>query len=613
MKIILITLLVLAVAMVTASISGASRYDVLTTTQTGEELREEFKQTYPLSATGRVSLENINGSVRISVWDRNEVLVSAVKKAYRRERLDEATIQVRATEDTIRIRTEYPSRSQTFTSDERGRINNPATVDYTLTVPRQARLEAIELINGELQIDGAEGDVRASSINGPVKARGLKGEARLSTINGPLEATFIQLNEAKPLTLNSVNGSVLLVIPSNANGVVRASTVHGAIKNDFGLSVRRGQYVGNDLHGQLGTGGPRIRLSNVNGSITIKHAADGAKLSPVSDLTSDIEADKQTKLLAEQSRQIREVSKQVRQAEIEAARVARQERTAARQEIDRAVREAQREIQQAQREMERAQVLAQRELRQRLRAVREVEKLEDRNVVARETDSFKVGSKPRVNLGTHSGTIKVKGWDKSEVAYMAEKSGHSAEELKQIQIETKQDSSQVSIISRARQHDGTVSLEVNVPRNAIIHATSADGSLSIEGVSGEITLRTGDGPIQVVGGGGRVIANTGDGEISISNFEGQVEARTGDGSIALDGKFTSIAARTGDGSISLAVPAESNFTIETNVEALKNEGLTLTEDVAPSKRVKRWRIGTGGNVFTIHTGHGDLILRPRQP
>jgi len=35
----------------------------------GEEFREEFHQTYPLSATGRVSLENINGGVQIKVWD----------------------------------------------------------------------------------------------------------------------------------------------------------------------------------------------------------------------------------------------------------------------------------------------------------------------------------------------------------------------------------------------------------------------------------------------------------------------------------------------------------------------------------------------------------------
>nr|MBA3804147.1 hypothetical protein [Acidobacteriota bacterium] len=44
-------------------------------TQTDEKLREEFHQTYPLAADGRVSLENINGSVTISTWDRNEVKV----------------------------------------------------------------------------------------------------------------------------------------------------------------------------------------------------------------------------------------------------------------------------------------------------------------------------------------------------------------------------------------------------------------------------------------------------------------------------------------------------------------------------------------------------------
>jgi hypothetical protein len=37
-----------------------------------EELREEFHQTYPLAANGRVSLENLNGAARITVWDRTK-------------------------------------------------------------------------------------------------------------------------------------------------------------------------------------------------------------------------------------------------------------------------------------------------------------------------------------------------------------------------------------------------------------------------------------------------------------------------------------------------------------------------------------------------------------
>src|ERR1044072_1743731 len=54
--------------------------------ETGEELREEFHQTYNLSPTGRVSLENINGGVQIKVWDRAAVQGGAGKRAYRKER-----------------------------------------------------------------------------------------------------------------------------------------------------------------------------------------------------------------------------------------------------------------------------------------------------------------------------------------------------------------------------------------------------------------------------------------------------------------------------------------------------------------------------------------------
>src|SRR5215213_11024591 len=87
--------------------------------ETGEELREEFHQTYPLSPTGRISLENINGGVQIKVWDRSEVQVDAIKKAYRRDRLTEARIEVNATEENITIKTEYPYHNLNFRSDER--------------------------------------------------------------------------------------------------------------------------------------------------------------------------------------------------------------------------------------------------------------------------------------------------------------------------------------------------------------------------------------------------------------------------------------------------------------------------------------------------------------
>jgi DUF4097 and DUF4098 domain-containing protein YvlB len=252
------------------SLPADNRVATLDEPQASQELTEEFHQTYPLNATGRVSIENINGGVRISVWDQNVVKVDAVKRAYKKERLDEAKVDVSTTADSVRIRTEYPDRNQSFSDNESRRYNNPAEVEYTLTIPRKARIDSADLVNGSLEIEGAEGDVKAACVNGNVKARGLTGEVKLSTVNGGVEATITRLEESKSTSLNSVNGSIVLTIPADSSAQVKASTIHGSITNDFGLQVNDGEYVGHDLSGQIGNGGPRIRLSNVNGSIAIK-------------------------------------------------------------------------------------------------------------------------------------------------------------------------------------------------------------------------------------------------------------------------------------------------------------------------------------------------------
>ena len=236
----------------------------------GNELTEEFHQSYPLSSTGRVSIQNINGDVRIAVWDQNEVKVDAVKKSYQREQLDEVKIEVINTADSVRIKTQYPERNQTFNDEGSRRHNISVTVEYTLTIPRKAQLDSAELVNGSLDIEGAEGDVKASCVNGRIKANGLMGEVRLSTVNGGIEATIARLDEGKGVSLNSVNGNIVLIIPGNASAQVKANTIHGAITNDFGLQVNDGEYVGHDLSGQIGSGGTRVRLNNVNGPISIK-------------------------------------------------------------------------------------------------------------------------------------------------------------------------------------------------------------------------------------------------------------------------------------------------------------------------------------------------------
>jgi Putative adhesin len=243
-------------------------------------LKEEFHETYPLSSNGRIELDNINGAAHITAWDRNEVKVDAIKYARSQERLNEAKIVVNAENNYLAIRTEYPDHDHTFSDDDR---DNPASVEYALMVPRAANLDEIKLINGPLDIQNVNGEVRASCINGKLSASGLSNRVKLSTINGRLDIRMNTL-PASDVELSSVNGGLELTLPSDAKAELEASTVHGGIDSDFGLHVNHHRWVGHELRGELGGGGTHIRLSNVNGRIEIRHASDGRPMSPAKDL-----------------------------------------------------------------------------------------------------------------------------------------------------------------------------------------------------------------------------------------------------------------------------------------------------------------------------------------
>ena len=247
------------------------------------QVSEEFHQTYPLAANGTFSIGNLNGFVHITAWDQNQVKVDAVKRGETKQKLDDARIEVDASADRVSIRTRYPEHDSWF----RG-YDNPASVDYTISVPRGVRLEA-HLVNGPLELSGVTGEVRASAVNASMSIKGLASEAELSTVNSRLEAEFDRLPNSGRISAKSVNGSVTVSIPSNANVEVEANTLNGGIHNDFNLPVQNGRPVGHKMRGKIGDGGLEITMHNVNGRVDLRHNDDGK---PLSTATSTLPEDR---------------------------------------------------------------------------------------------------------------------------------------------------------------------------------------------------------------------------------------------------------------------------------------------------------------------------------
>ncbi len=240
----------------------------------GQGVTERFDQSYPLSEGGRISLNNINGDLRVATWSRDEVRVEAVREASSQELLDGLEIEVEADGDSVRVRTHYPSsrseRGDRLGDHARHGRNTFTRIEFTLTVPASARLDAIELVNGSMDVAGVAGGVRARLVNGTIRTEDLAGSVRLSTVNGGIEAVYRSVGVDDRIELDSVNGSVEVTMPASTSARVRVETTHGRLRNDFGLEVRRHRYVGADMDGTLGAGGADIEISTVNGSVELR-------------------------------------------------------------------------------------------------------------------------------------------------------------------------------------------------------------------------------------------------------------------------------------------------------------------------------------------------------
>ena len=233
-----------------------------------DAFQQDFNQTLPLTADGRLTLDNVNGRVEIHGWDQNTVAIKALKHGKTRDSVEALKIEVDARPDRITIHTKQPDNWLGWKKDS-------ATADYILQVPRHAQLGNISSVNGPVTIDGVSGNIEASSVNGPVQVQGAAGDLKLSTVNGQLKAQLVALGRGQSVSLNAVNGHLELTLPANANAEVIASTVNGGLSSEFpSLVVKKEFPLGRHLTGTLGNGSAHVKASTVNGGISLRKEAE---------------------------------------------------------------------------------------------------------------------------------------------------------------------------------------------------------------------------------------------------------------------------------------------------------------------------------------------------
>jgi DUF4097 and DUF4098 domain-containing protein YvlB len=242
-------------ALVVAALARADDYS----------FKEPFSQTAPFNATGSLSLANVNGSVEIRTWDKNEILVEGEKSAKTDEELKQIELAIDFTDTHAGIKVHLPKRSGSWFFGSTIR----ASVRFTITVPATASIERLQTVNSGVTIDGLRGSIEAESVNGDIHATGLGGDAQISTVNGAIKADFGAVAPHQELSFKTVNGSITVALPKDAGVTLSGSVVNGHIGCDFPLTLGESGH-GHHLSGTIGDGRASLRAETVNGNIAIK-------------------------------------------------------------------------------------------------------------------------------------------------------------------------------------------------------------------------------------------------------------------------------------------------------------------------------------------------------
>ena len=218
----------------------------------------EFTRTYPLRADGSFELSNVNGTVRIEGWDKDEVEVRAVKTTPDRESLlDLVAIDIDAKPDALSIATRYPQ-------DEGVEV----AVDYVIHVPRRAQLSHISNVNGTLRVVSSDSIGELHTVNGNIEVYEGSGNVHAHTTNGNVYLELKRPRDERGASAETTNGSVLLAIPADLPADLEARCMNGNFSSELPM-VMKGAEQPRIVHGKLGRGGVPIHLGTVNGAIRV--------------------------------------------------------------------------------------------------------------------------------------------------------------------------------------------------------------------------------------------------------------------------------------------------------------------------------------------------------
>jgi len=154
-------------------------------------------------------------------------------------------------------------------------------MDFKVQVPAEIDLKIRTVNEGIVKVSNVTGNFAVHNVNGHIEMSSIAGSGTATTVNGPVSVSF-RRNPSESSDFRTVNGNVELRFAGNLSADFRLKTFNGGIYSDFPVTALPGRPVAEERHGtkvilradrfagaRIGSGGPEIKVENLNGDIRI--------------------------------------------------------------------------------------------------------------------------------------------------------------------------------------------------------------------------------------------------------------------------------------------------------------------------------------------------------
>jgi DUF4097 and DUF4098 domain-containing protein YvlB len=219
--------------------------------------------TMPVRPGARLELSSQQGTIHVSVWNRDAIRVQA-------DHDDDTRVDVDASARTVHV-----SAHARY---------GPSEVDWRITIPKAMAVE-LSSMEGDVEVSGSRGEVSINTTEGNITVTGGVSRITLQSVEGD-----VTLSDADgKIAVTTVDGTVTI---HNATGELEVSatdgdlTLDGVDVSDLDASTVDGDI---DFSGPVRQGG-RYRLSSHDGNVTVTSPAIDADVS-VSTFSGDFDSD----------------------------------------------------------------------------------------------------------------------------------------------------------------------------------------------------------------------------------------------------------------------------------------------------------------------------------